>query len=165
MIQLLIDGHNLIPRIPGLSLSDVDDEEKLIALLRAYAARRGAQIVVVFDSGNLGGRSRELSGGGVDVIFAGSNTVADRILIERVRKLKSPQQWKLVSNDREIQQEARRRRVQVVESDDFAGDLAPPRGRAQQAAENPDEKPSVERDVDEWLDLFKRRRHGHKRTR
>lgn len=157
MIQLLIDGHNLIPRIPGLSLSQIDDEEKLVGLLRKYAAQHRAHVVVVFDSGNLAGRSRELSGGGVEAIFAGSGTIADRILIERIRELKRPQQWKLVSSDRAIQQEARRRRLQVVESAHFAGQLAPTRGSAEQVREDPDEKPGVEGDIDEWLDLFKRR--------
>lgn len=157
MIQLLIDGHNLIPRIPGLSLSQIDDEEKLVGLLRKYAAQHRAHVVVVFDSGNLSGRSRELSGGGVEAIFAGSGTIADRILIERIRELKRPQQWKLVSSDRAIQQEARRRRLQVIESAHFAGQLAPTRAPTQPASDDPDEKPGVEGDIDEWLDLFKRR--------
>ena len=33
MKRLVIDGHNLIPKIPGLRLDDPDDEMKLIEKL------------------------------------------------------------------------------------------------------------------------------------
>ena len=89
MQKLLIDGHNLIGQTPGLSLADPNDEQKLVVMLRKYAARKSARIVVVFDSGNPGGKSKELSGGNVTAIFAGSHTIADRILMERIRELKS----------------------------------------------------------------------------
>src|SRR3972149_11835693 len=93
MQQLLIDGHNLIAQLLGLSLDDPDDEQQLVVMLRKYAARRGTRIVVVLDSGtaaHAGGKSRELSGGHVTAIFAGSHTIADRILMERLPELKKP---------------------------------------------------------------------------
>ncbi len=46
---ILIDGHNLIGRMPGLALSDPEDEAKLVALLKRYRARHKRDIVVVFD--------------------------------------------------------------------------------------------------------------------
>lgn len=154
MLQLLIDGHNLIGKMPGLSLADFDDEEKLVAMLRKYATRRRARIVVVFDSGSPGGRSGELSGGGVEAIFAADgHTNADRILIERIRKVKRPKEWALVSGDRSIQREAGHRRMRTIESADFAGQLIPP----SPTELTPEEKPLAEQDIDEWLDLFNRR--------
>ncbi len=154
MLQLLIDGHNLIGKIPGLSLADFDDEEQLVAMLRKYAARRRARIVVVFDSGSPGGLSRGLSGGGVETIFAADgHTNADRVLIERIRTAKRPHEWALVSSDRSIQQEAGRRRMRTIESADFADQLVPP----SPAESAPEEKPKAEQDIDEWLDLFDRR--------
>jgi uncharacterized protein len=58
-MPLLIDGHNLISQIPGLSLSDPDDEGDLVMLLRRYTtARRGRKVVVVFDHGVYGHPSR-----------------------------------------------------------------------------------------------------------
>jgi len=45
-MPLLIDGHNLIGQIPDISLSDPDDEAKLVLLLRRYTtARPGRQAV------------------------------------------------------------------------------------------------------------------------
>jgi len=155
MLQLLIDGHNLIGRMPGLSLADPDDEEKLVALLRPYAARRRAHVVVVFDSGQPGGRSAQLSSGGIEAIFAGSHTNADRVLIERIRSLKHPQDWALVSSDRAIQAEANRRRVRVLEAAEFARTLAPP--SSDKGQPEPDKKPEAEGDIDEWLRLFRKK--------
>ena len=39
-MHYLIDGHNLIARVPGLSLADPDDEVKLLQLLKRWAAAR-----------------------------------------------------------------------------------------------------------------------------
>ena len=155
MRQLLIDGHNLIGQMPGLSLADFDDEQKLVALLRRYAARKRARIVVVFDSGQPAGQSRELSGGGVQAVFAGSHTNADRVLIERMRELQRPQDWALVSSDRAIQSEATRRHVRAIESAKFAEELSPT--EAPQPSEPDDDKPDSEGDVSRWLDLFQKK--------
>ena len=159
MQKLLIDGHNLIGQTPGLSLADPNDEQKLIVMLRTYAARKQARLVVVFDSGNPGGKSKELSGGNVTAIFAGSHTIADRILMERIRELKQPGDWVVVSSDREVQQAALRRRMNVWGSAKFARKMGPPPQR-DASAEPPSPKDSglTQAEVDEWLQVFKRRK-------
>jgi predicted RNA-binding protein with PIN domain len=157
MQKLLIDGHNLIGQTPGLSLADPNDEQKLIVMLRRYAARKQARLVVVFDSGNPGGKSKELSGGNVTAIFAGSHTIADRILMERIRELKQPGDWVVVSSDREVQQAAQQRKMNVWSSAEFARKMGPP---PQREAEPPEPKDSglTKSEVDEWLRLFKQER-------
>jgi predicted RNA-binding protein with PIN domain len=153
MQKLLIDGHNLIAQTPGLSLADPDDEQKLVALLRTYAQRKRAKVIVVFDSGLPGGKSNELTGGGVTAIFAGAHTIADRILIERIHDLKKPGEWMLVSSDHEIQAAARQRKVLVRSSDKFAATmLAPPKNAREK---RPAVEDKLSRDeVDEWLRIF-----------
>ncbi len=47
-MPLLIDGHNLIGRLPDLRLDDPDDEAKLVARLRTYCARTRKRITAVF---------------------------------------------------------------------------------------------------------------------
>ena len=153
MQQLLIDGHNLIAQMPGLSLDDPDDEQQLVVMLRKYAARRGARIIVVFDSGSLGGKSRELSGGHVTAIFAGSHTIADRILMERMRELKKPGEWILVSSDREVQQAAEKRKVLVRSSQDFAAIMLAPPKEAANSQPIIEDKLSKD-EVAEWLKIF-----------
>jgi len=157
MQKLLIDGHNLIGQTPSLSLADPNDEQKLVVMLRKYAARKSARIVVVFDSGNPGGKSKELSGGNVTAIFAGSHTIADRILMERIRELKSSGDWIVVSSDREVQQAAQQRKMNVWNSAEFARRMGP---APQREIEPPEPKDSglTKSEVDEWLQVFKRRK-------
>ena len=81
-MHYLIDGHNLIARVPGLSLADPDDEVKLLQLLKRWAAadtRR--KVTVIFDKGLPGGEAKHLSGGGVRAIFAPDNRSADALII------------------------------------------------------------------------------------
>ena len=159
MQKLLIDGHNLIGQTPGLSLADPNDEQKLIIMLRHYAARRNARIVVVFDSGNPGGRSKELSGGNVTAIFAGSHTIADRIIMERIRELKKSGDWVVVSSDREVQQAAQQRKMTVWTSADFSRKLgAAPQRDESVAPPEPKDSGLTKSEVDEWLRLFKQER-------
>ena len=40
-MPVLIDGHNLIAKLPGIHLDDPDDEERLVERLRRYQARTG----------------------------------------------------------------------------------------------------------------------------
>lgn len=151
MQQLLIDGHNLIGQMPDLSLADPDDEQQLVRLLRQYAARRSARVIVVFDSGLPGGRSNELSGGGVTAIFAGSHTNADRVLMARIRELKKPGEWIVVSSDREVQLAAARRHLIVWSAQDFLKRLMPSPSKDKTTSVEP---PVSQKDVDEWLRIF-----------
>ena len=48
----LIDGHNLIGSLPGLSLADPEDERKLLDRLQGYARRSRRRMIVFFDQGN-----------------------------------------------------------------------------------------------------------------
>ncbi|MBL8045607.1 MAG: hypothetical protein JNL09_03645, partial [Anaerolineales bacterium] len=51
-MPFLIDGHNLIGKMPGLRLDDPDDERQLVQFLRAYLARVKKSGTVVFDRGS-----------------------------------------------------------------------------------------------------------------
>ena len=158
MQKLLIDGHNLIGQTPSLSLADPNDEQKLVVMLRKYAARKSARIVVVFDSGNPGGKSKELSGGNVTAIFSGSHTIADRILMERIRELKSSGDWIVVSSDREVQQAAQQRKMTVWNSAEFARRMGPaPQRDASTEPTSAKDSGLTQSEVDEWLQVFKQK--------
>ena len=45
----IIDGHNLIPKIRGLSLEALDDEAQLLALLQEFYRVRRKPVEVFFD--------------------------------------------------------------------------------------------------------------------
>jgi predicted RNA-binding protein with PIN domain len=156
---LLIDGHNLIGKLPGLSLSDPEDEAKLVGLLKRYRARRRRPMVVVFDGAPAGsaGRSRELSGTGVDVVFARVGRTADGIIKERVRAARNPGQVTVVTSDTDVARVARACRAVVQDSETFAAallrELAPGESlrEVRDVALAPDE-------VAEWEELFRQGR-------
>ncbi len=122
----LIDGHNLIGALPDIELTDPHDEAKLVLKLRGWAARKRTRIVVVFDGGLPGGRSRTLSGGPIEAIFAArGHTIADRVIIARLRRLPDPGNWTVVSSDHEVLDFARRRGARVLTAQEFAARLEP----------------------------------------
>ncbi len=154
---LLIDGHNLIGRMPGLKLSDPDDEAKLVSLLKRYRARHKRDIVVVFDAAQTAGRSRDLSGAGVEVVFARIGRTADAVIKERVRAARAPQLLSVVTSDNDVAHVARACRATHVPAEDFAAgllrELAPGESLkdVRDVALGPDE-------VAEWEELFKKGR-------
>lgn len=146
----LIDGHNLIGQMPDLSLTDPDDEVKLVARLRRYMARHRKRGTVVFDGGLPGGLERQLSTSQVTVIFAHGGTTADAIILGRIRRTQDASHWTIVSADRAITSVARQRRMRVVAPADFATEL-----RALDVAAEDDPNPTISPDeVDDWLRLF-----------
>ena len=153
----LIDGHNLIAQMPGLSLSDPDDEAQLVLRLRQFVGRKRQKITVVFDHGIPGGWSRDLSTGPVKVVFAGSHSNADRVILERIREAARPRDIKLVTSDRDLRQKAEVYRVEMITSQDFALTLLKPPPGDPEA--QPDEREDVwlsKDEVKEWMRLFKR---------
>ncbi len=149
-MPLLIDGHNLIGRLPDLRLDDPDDEAKLVARLRTYCARTGKRATVVFDRGLPGGRSWELSGGGVEVIFAATGHIADGVLRERIRQARDPRGLTVVTSDRQVVAAAQARGARVKRSEEFAAHLSAPRPVD---GGGKDVHLSVE-EVEEWLKMF-----------
>ncbi len=153
-MPLLIDGHNLISQIPGLSLSDPDDEGDLVMLLRRYTtARRGRKVVVVFDHG-VYGHPQTLDGYGVSCYFARSPQDADAQLIKRIRALKKPHDWTLVTSDRQVVRAAEDHGVRVISSHAFARQLTAPARPTAAAQEEQRDVRLSEAEIEEWLRLF-----------
>ena len=156
-MPLLIDGHNLIAQMPGLRLSDIDDEAQLVMLLRRYAAaRRGRRITVVFDHG-VYGHPQRLDGYGVTCSFARSPHDADTQLIRRITTIAHPHEWTVVTSDRQVAQAAVARGIRVIDSRTFAHtllQLTNPAPRQPSANADKPERPLERTEVDEWLRLF-----------
>lgn len=153
----LIDGHNLIGTglLPGISLADEDDEEKLVALLRRYQPRVRTRITVVFDKGLPGGRSTSLSGGGVEVVFASAaGHTADEVIKARIRRARNPAALRVVTSDIEVQRVARRFGCKVIPAARFARDLTTP---LPDKAKEEDVRLSEE-EIEEWMRLFREKK-------
>ena len=50
----LIDGHNLIPCMHGMSLDQLDDEMRLIDILEPYFRKIRKKATIFFDRGSAG---------------------------------------------------------------------------------------------------------------
>ena len=70
-MHYLIDGHNLIAKLPDISLDDPNDEIELILRLKSWAsASPKRKVTVYFDGGLPGGIEQRLSTSDIKVIFA-----------------------------------------------------------------------------------------------
>jgi len=152
-MKYLIDGHNLIARLPDLSLADPDDEIKLIQLLARWRWRhKSPPVTVVFDPGDVavyGAHRTQQSGITVQYAPFGSN--ADAVLIRLIRASRQPAQLAVVTSDREIQTAAQQAGARAISAKEFAGELTPP---AAPPADAPRDKPLSPEEVEAWLDIF-----------
>lgn len=119
----LIDGHNLIPHIPGLSLTDLEDEQALIDRLQVFCGKKRKRAEVYFDKAPPG-RAGQRSFGLVSAHFVQHGMTADEAIRRRLDRLgKSAANWTVVSSDHQVQAEARAHRSRVTSSSDFAREL------------------------------------------
>lgn len=156
-MHYLIDGHNLIAKMPGIDLSDPDDEAQLVLRLRAWTAvSRKRRVTVYFDGGLPGGPAHDLSGARLKVIFASVGRSADDLILHRIHKVKNPPEFTVVSSDREILSAAGKRKMPTIASETFAENLeeeAAERARPEPTAAS-DEPLLSEDEVAQWMELF-----------
>lgn len=157
-MTIIIDGHNLIGKLPNISLSDPDDEAKLVRVLENYHAMHLHEaILVVFDPGHTGGWTELQHGAGVQVRFAPRGSTADAVIVKLVRQEKKPRRITVVSSDNAIRKAAREHGAKTIASEAFVVKLREqthPRKR-RPAALPPEarEKPS-DADVEYWSKFF-----------
>lgn len=152
----LIDGHNLIPKIPGLSLQDVDDELKLIQILQDYSRLTQSSVEVYFDRAPAGyDKTRQL--GRVKAIFVSEKTIADEMIIRRIKTLgRSAQNWTVVTSDRRIQADAKESRAIRLSSEEFARILMATLEKGRQGSAGDREMSADE--LDSWINLFQQKK-------
>lgn len=149
----LIDGHNLIGRLPDLQLDDPDDEALLVQKLKSFAARTGKRCIVVFDQGLPGGESK-MSNSKVKVVFARHDSNADRVMMTRISGIQNPKDWTVVSSDNDVLAAARRRKMATMKSSEFAGILQRPPEPDKPGVDEAIDTHLSSSQVDEWLTLF-----------
>jgi predicted RNA-binding protein with PIN domain len=123
-MPILIDGHNLIGRMPTLSLADPDDERQLVALLLSYRTRTRKPVTVVFDPGGAFALSETRRHGGIEVVFAPHGSSADQVIVRRVRRSRNPAGITVVTSDRELAGEAHNYGARVKSAEVFAAELS-----------------------------------------
>jgi predicted RNA-binding protein with PIN domain len=149
-MTILIDGHNLIGKMPDLRLDDPADEEKLLLRLRAYRAHTGRHLLVYFDPGVAYQSPTHRSEGGISIRQAGTGQSADDLMIRDISRHHNPSELTVVTSDHAIQQVARQHGARVLDSATFAAELS----RPPEKAEDSETPPLSEEEIEEWLAIF-----------
>ncbi len=154
-MNYIIDGHNLVAKIPGLSLSMPDDEQRLIELLLRFSQQGRHRVEVYFDGAPVT-QSGVRSYGKVRAHFVSEHNTADEAIRTQLVKLgRSASNWIVISSDRSVQAAAREAHSRVMNAEDFATMLA---GSIQEKGEgdNAPDEPLSEAEVREWQAFFKK---------
>jgi predicted RNA-binding protein with PIN domain len=149
----LIDGHNLIPKIPGLSLDRIDDEYELIELLQEFCHRQNREATVFFDQASPGSSGAK-NFGPVTARFVRQSSTADQAIVAFLsRSGKSARQWIVVSSDRFVQSSARAVHATVISSEEFSRQLFS-KMHPDRYSKNQAETTLSNHELEEWLKLF-----------
>lgn len=156
-MKYLIDGHNLIGRLPDISLADPNDEIKLIRLVARWRWRHNSpSVTIVFDPGDFAvhGR-RRIKRSGIRVRYAPHSSNADAVLLRLIEKSRQPTQLTVVSSDREIRSAAQRVGAHVLSAEEFAVKLVTPAAPDEETAQQ--HEPLSAEEVKVWLKIFQNR--------
>lgn len=149
----IIDGHNLIPKIPGIHLADEDDELQLIELLQEYCRLTRHSVEVFFD-GAPPATSSKKGGGWVHSHFIHKGVTADSAIINYVSgKAKGAKNLVVVSSDHHVQNETRALGSTVLSSEQFAAELIDTLSRKVESSKE-EPKTISEQEIKQWLALF-----------
>lgn len=154
--RYLIDGYNLLHRLPGLArLVETDIEgarDRLVRMLAAFRARKRIRVTVVFDGRMSAGGPATDHTLGVEKVFAGPLSADERI-VQMIRRSRQPRAWVVVSSDRWVKENASDHGARTISSERFAELVT--------AAPTPstmsvDGKPEMsQQDVAQWEEYFR----------
>jgi len=157
MKKIVIDGHNLIPKVGGISLSDPEDENKLTAMVSEYCRLARVRAELFFDNAPPGKRipSRH---GLVIIHHVRQGTTADDAIIQYLRKEgNNARNLLVISSDRRVQTEARGLRAEIMSSDQFSFQMRTVFS-SPLATREVKETPPSEEEVEEMLKLMTQNR-------
>lgn len=145
--------------MPDIDLDDPNDEVKLVLRLRSWAsAQRSRRVIVVFDQGLPGGKQKQLSNADITAVFAPAGKTADSLIINRIRNVKNPREYTVISSDQMILDTAKQYRIATMRSEAFVQEMGVDK-RLPSAASQPEAGAEAEpeisdKDVAQWLELF-----------
>ncbi len=151
-MQYIIDGHNLIPHMRGLSLRDLDDEQALIEGVIPFLRATSSQALIFFDRAAQGQEGKR-NFGLVQAVFVHASQSADAAIENHIQKLgAAARNQTLVSSDRRVQAAGRARHMVILTSAEFAQKvLAIAESRSSQTADEPQLTPE---EIAQWEELF-----------
>ena len=159
-MEYYIDGHNLIPKVNGIRLSDDNDEPELLERIQEYARLSRKKCTVFFDKAPEN-KTRDEHYGTLHVIYVTHHMKADEEIIARVVRLGKmrAKEITVVSSDQHVQWQCHQAGAVTMTSEVFADNMnkAFASGGTQKGkcwkTQRLEPKLSA-REVDEWLDIF-----------
>ena len=159
-MEYYIDGHNLIPKISGISLTDDNDENELLERLQEFSRLSRRKCTVFFYKAP-DNSTREKSYGTLRVINVTHHTKADEEIIARINKIGRTRAAEItvVTSDRHVQWQCRQAGAAVMESDKFASEMNSLFSSGTVRTIKGNRKPKIEpklssKEVEAWLEIF-----------
>lgn len=150
----IVDGHNLIPRIPGLSLQDIDDENQLVELLQEFCRVSRKKVEVYFDNAPPG-QLKVQKFGLVSAFFVRAGRSADQAIRQKLNRLgNEARNWSVVSSDREVQFAARAARATVIPASIFAEQMLNSIQGSHSGTDTLEEPAVSPEELDHWMKEF-----------
>jgi predicted RNA-binding protein with PIN domain len=152
----LIDGNNLIGRIPHLSLDDPRSKYILVAQLRIFQKITKRKVILVFD----GPPDIELLGDRYQskkfvILYPSDEENADTVIEAQIEKQTNFQHFTVVTSDREIKAYAHMNKAKVIDCDSFSKELKAvlKKFRIEKSMRKTQGKLSP-LEVSQWLEIF-----------
>ncbi len=122
MKQYIIDGNNLIGKLPSLKMTQIKDKqgsrEKLAFLIDNYFSQKNAKVFLHFD----GYPKEPIRINNVSIIYS-ENLSADEKIKKQVGKSKNPRNIIVVTSDNNLTEYARVCSSTVIKCEEFAKDI------------------------------------------
>ena len=156
LMRYIIDGHNLIPRITGLSLEELDDEARLIQILVKFCQKKRDRVIVFFDKA-APGHQGAINYGAVNAYFVSERRKADDAIHDYLVAHRSEaRNFIVVSSDRQVQRDARSFHAGILSTESFSEQLTERLVVPGQRAGETNAGPLTPEEVAEWEKLFTR---------
>ena len=162
-MSYLIDGYNLlfaylgVPPSRKLSRGLERARRRLLEMLRSGQDEQSGDVTVIFDAAHAPpGAPSEFDHDGIHVAFAVHHERADDLIETMIRQASAPRQLTVVTDDRRIQQAARRRHCTVRGCADYLETLERSTSKPSSKGESPATKPHAisHEDRQRWLGAF-----------
>ena len=157
MNKIIIDGYNMIHRVPKLNQFLEKSLERarheLILLLKSYLVRAKVQIILVFDGQySFLGTFEDNPNSKLEVIFSKHPMKADPLIKAMIDKEKNKKTLTLVSDDVDIVNHARGQGTQVLSPVDFYHRIE--KRIYKNELHNKYDINLTEEEIAEWLEIF-----------